>query len=173
MVDFKKGVELSGAGGGAGLRVAIISAKWNLKIIEALVAGCVKSLKSTGVKDADILRIEVPGAYELPGAATQLIESKAVDAVICVGTLIKGETMHFEYICEAVSHGIMDLNLRPEGIPVIFGVLTCLTDLQALSRAGIDPAGKGHNHGLDWGLAAVEMVNNYRKIKKLKPRGKL
>ncbi|KAF9128723.1 hypothetical protein BGW39_004818 [Mortierella sp. 14UC] len=82
---------------------------------------------------------------------------QAFDAVICIGVLIKGSTMHFEYICEAVSQGIMRVGLD-SGVPVIFGVLTCLNEDQALSRAGLDKAGKGHNHGIDWGSGAVEMA---------------
>ncbi|RUS14897.1 6,7-dimethyl-8-ribityllumazine synthase [Endogone sp. FLAS-F59071] len=86
-------------------------------------------------------------------------KSQAFDAVICIGVLIKGSTMHFEYICEAVSRGIMRVGLDT-GVPVIFGVLTCLDDDQALERAGLGRGakGKGHNHGEDWGAAAVEMA---------------
>ena len=87
------------------------------------------------------------------------------NAVIAIGVLIKGSTMHFEYICDAVSHGLMRVTLDT-GVPVIFGVLTCLTEEQALERAGIEVAGragKAHNHGVDWGKAAVEMsVKNKR-----------
>ncbi|KAG0215917.1 hypothetical protein BGX28_007143 [Mortierella sp. GBA30] len=88
---------------------------------------------------------------------TSAASKQAFDAVICIGVLIKGSTMHFEYICEAVSQGIMRVGLD-SGVPVIFGVLTCLNEEQALSRAGMDKAGKGHNHGLDWGSGAVEMA---------------
>lgn len=85
------------------------------------------------------------------------------DAVIAIGCLIKGSTMHFEYICDAVSHGLMKLQMDT-GVPVIFGVLTCLTEDQALERAGVGKgANKGHNHGEDWGLAAVEMASHTRR----------
>jgi 6,7-dimethyl-8-ribityllumazine synthase len=86
------------------------------------------------------------------------------DAVIAIGCLIKGSTMHFEYICDAVSHGLMKLQMD-SGVPVIFGVLTCLTDDQALDRAGIGRglSGKGHNHGEDWGMAAVEMASRCKR----------
>jgi 6,7-dimethyl-8-ribityllumazine synthase len=90
-------------------------------------------------------------------AASGGASKQAFDAVICIGVLIKGSTMHFEYICEAVTQGIMRVGLD-SGLPVIFGVLTCLNEEQALSRAGMDKAGKGHNHGLDWGSGAVEMA---------------
>lgn len=91
---------------------------------------------------------------DLKATAASAASTGAFDAIIAVGVLIKGETMHFEYIADSVSHGLMRVQLDT-GIPVIFGVLTVLTDDQAKSRAGID--GKGHNHGEDWGLAAVEM----------------
>ena len=78
------------------------------------------------------------------------------DAVIAIGALIKGSTMHFEYISDAVSHGLMRVQLET-GCPVVFGLLTLLTEEQGLERAGIDEAGKGHNHGEDWGSAAVEL----------------
>jgi len=79
------------------------------------------------------------------------------DAIIAIGVLIKGSTMHFEYISDAVSHGLMKVQLEKE-VPLIFGVLTLLTEEQGLERAGIDKAGKGHNHGEDWGAAAVELA---------------
>lgn len=107
-----------------------------------------------------------PSATDLLGASTSDLtalsaganSSGPFDAIIAVGVLIKGETMHFEYIADAVSQGLMRVQLDI-GIPVIFGVLTVLDDEQAKSRAGISTsaAGKGHNHGEDWGLAAVEM----------------
>lgn len=89
----------------------------------------------------------------------------AFDAVIAIGVLIKGSTMHFEYICDAVSHGLMRVSLDT-GVPVIFGVLTCLTDEQALERAGIATKGregKEHNHGIDWALAAVEQASKLKR----------
>ncbi|KAL7944761.1 6,7-dimethyl-8-ribityllumazine synthase [Trichoderma barbatum] len=106
-----------------------------------------------------------PSATDLLGASTHDLtalsagdSSGPFDAIIAVGVLIKGETMHFEYIADSVSQGLMRVQLDI-GIPVIFGVLTVLTDEQAKSRAGISTSaeGKGHNHGEDWGLAAVEM----------------
>lgn len=85
------------------------------------------------------------------------------DAVIAIGVLIKGETMHFEYICDSVSHALMKVQLDT-GVPVIFGVLTALSEDQALERAGLGRGiKKGHNHGEDWGLAAVEMGSNVRR----------
>jgi 6,7-dimethyl-8-ribityllumazine synthase len=89
--------------------------------------------------------------------------SQPFDAVIAIGALIKGDTMHFEYISDTVSHGLMRVQLDT-GVPVIFGVLTVLTQDQALVRAGLAiGTDKGHNHGEDWGLAAVEMAINSRR----------
>jgi len=95
------------------------------------------------------------------GVAT--MPSQPFDAVIAIGVLIKGATMHFEYICESVSHALMKIQVDT-GVPVIFGVLTALTDDQALERAGLGRGeSKGHNHGEDWGLAAVEMGSHVRR----------
>jgi 6,7-dimethyl-8-ribityllumazine synthase len=120
------------------------------------VTGCMQSLKSVNV--SNITTHAVPGAYELPFAAQKLIKSGKYDVCVCIGVLIKGSTMHFEYIADAVSNGIMRVGLD-SGVPVIFGLLTCLNELQALERSGLAPApAKSHNHGLDWGLSAVEMA---------------
>lgn len=106
---------------------------------------------SAGAPSAtDLLGSSTTDLTSLPSGAA----SGALDAIIAIGVLIKGETMHFEYISDAVSHGLMRVGLDT-GVPVIFGVLTVLNDEQAKARAGVD--GKGHNHGEDWGLAAVEM----------------
>ncbi|KAJ7685614.1 6,7-dimethyl-8-ribityllumazine synthase [Mycena polygramma] len=185
---------------GSTLRVAIVHARWNAKVIDALVAGAVAKLKERGVKDSNIIVQSVPGSFELPLACSRVIAGAHVqaasnvtdllgglsfgggnsragtpapagvvtmpnepfDAVIAVGVLIKGSTMHFEYICDAVSHALMKVQLD-SGVPVIFGVLTALTDEQALDRAGLTPT--GHNHGEDWGLAAVEMGSHVRRWK--------
>ncbi|KAI0707769.1 dimethylribityllumazine synthase [Earliella scabrosa] len=98
-----------------------------------------------------------------PAPAVTSMPHQPFDAVIAIGVLIKGSTMHFEYICESVSHALMRVQLDT-GVPVIFGVLTALTDDQALERAGIGRGeNKGHNHGEDWALAAVEMASHTRR----------
>ncbi|KAF4992755.1 hypothetical protein FGRMN_6965 [Fusarium graminum] len=170
---------------GSGLRIGIVHARWNSTIIDPLVTGAKEKLLAAGVKESNIVIQSCPGSWELPIAvqrlysasqiqgtstggpsATDLLASSttdlssmpasagAFDAIIAVGVLIKGETMHFEYIAESTCQGLMRVQLDT-GVPVILGVLTVLTDDQAKARAGID--GKGHNHGEDWGLAAVEM----------------
>eukprot|EP00941_MAST-03F_sp_MAST-3F-sp1_P001147 g1147.t1 len=153
---------------GTGMRIGIVCSRWNKTVIDSLVKGCREELQRLKVRTDDIVTVQVPGSYELPMGAKRMIdmhhlEKKPLDAVIAIGCLIKGETMHFEYIAEAVTQGIMKLSLD-SGIPVIFGVLACLTEEQATLRAGIDVGEKkGHNHGIDWGNAAVEMASLYRK----------
>ncbi|TMW62795.1 hypothetical protein Poli38472_005413 [Pythium oligandrum] len=140
---------------GTGLRVAIVHAKWNAEVVNALVTGCKQELLKSGVKEDDIIVLEVSGAYELPYAASRAIASQKIDAVVCIGCLIKGGTMHFEYICEAVTQGIMRVQLDT-GVPVLFGVLTVVTEEQAKERAGLTK--NGHNHGIEWAQTAVEMA---------------
>lgn len=107
---------------------------------------------------------KVPSRTGTPAPVTAVtMPNEPFDAVIAIGVLIKGSTMHFEYICDSVSHALMKIQVDT-GIPVIFGVLTALTDDQALDRAGLGRGeNKGHNHGEDWGLAAVEMGSHCRR----------
>lgn len=140
---------------GKGLRVAVINTRWNEAVVQAMKTGAINIMTSNGVKRADIIELEVPGAYELPFASQSIIASGKVDAVIALGCLVKGETKHFEYICEAVTQGLTRVGLDT-GVPVIFGVLTVLTEEQAAARAGLTP--NGHNHGEDYGYAAIEMA---------------
>ncbi|RKP31621.1 Lumazine synthase [Metschnikowia bicuspidata] len=146
---------------GSKLRVGILHARWHAKIIDSLVAGCIKSLKEFGVQEANIFVESVPGSFELPYGTKLLVEQHKrlgtpLHAVIPIGVLIKGSTMHFEYISDSVAHQLMRLNFEI-GLPVIFGVLTCLTEEQAEARSGLIE-GKMHNHGEDWGAVAVEMA---------------
>ncbi|ORZ37121.1 6,7-dimethyl-8-ribityllumazine synthase [Catenaria anguillulae PL171] len=148
----------------ANRRFLILHTRWNDAIVNALRDGALNTLTGKyGVPRANIDIVTVPGSYELPFATQSLLQQAKAKhspyaAAIPIGVLIKGSTMHFEYICDAVSQGLMKVGLE-ERTPVIFGVLTCLTDEQAHLRAGI-PVGddKGHNHGIDWAAAAVEMA---------------
>lgn len=122
-------------------------------------------MKEFGVKESNIIIESVPGSFELPYGSKLFVDKqkalgKPLDAIIPIGVLIKGSTMHFEYICDATTRQLMKLNFEL-GIPVIFGVLTCLTEEQAFARAGLIP-GKMHNHGEDWGAAAVEMAIKFK-----------
>lgn len=151
---------------GSQLRVGIVHARWNDKVIAALVDGAKSKLAAMGVPESNIFLTTVPGSYELPFGTKVLYDAHKgketeLDAIISIGVLIKGHTMHFEYISDAVSHGLMRTQFDL-GIPVIFGLLTCLTEEQALERAGLvvneEGASHSHNHGEDWGAAAVEMA---------------
>lgn len=136
---------------GSDLRIGIVTARWNAEHTNALLEGCKSALLDSGVKEDNIVVQDVPGAFELLYGAANMID-REVDAVVVIGALIKGETMHFEYIAEAVSQGVMKLNIEST-IPVIFGVLTCLTEEQVRARCKGD-----NNHGDSWGRTAVEMA---------------
>ena len=132
---------------------AIVVAEWNEEITEAMFQGAFDALVKLGVKKSKIIRKIVPGSFELPLAAQWMAAEKKIDAVICLGCVIQGETAHFDYICQAVSHGIMNVNLKSNK-PIAFGVLTTLDKKQALERAG----GKYGNKGEEAALTAVKML---------------
>jgi 6,7-dimethyl-8-ribityllumazine synthase len=135
-------------------RVAIVVAEWNEEITGALFDGAVHALVSNGVKREHIIRKNVPGSFELTLGALLAAEDKKIDAVICLGCVIQGDTPHFDYICQAVAYGITEVNLKTRK-PVIFGVLTTLNKQQALDRAG----GKHGNKGEEAALTAIAMLN--------------
>ena len=137
---------------GSDVRVGIIRTRWNDEDVTRLVDGAKKALKECNVDDDNIFETEVPGSFELPLAAKYLALSGTVDAIICAGVLIKGDTMHFEYICDAASKGIMNVGIQTN-LPVVFGVLTCMNQEQVTARSTGDS-----NHGYDWGKTAVEMA---------------
>lgn len=152
---------------GSQVRVGIIHARWNREIIDALVKGAIDRMLSMGVKEENIVVESVPGSYELPWGTKRFFEiskeQRAFDVIIPIGVLIKGSTMHFEYIADSTTKALMSLQ-KELGIPVIFGLLTCLTEEQALARAGIDKGRSMHNHGEDWGAAAVEMAIKFNPL---------
>ena len=123
-------------------------------MIEAVRSGFKAEVQRLGVSAADIVEIQVGGAYELPFSVKRMIELHNVDVVCPIGCLIKGETAHFEYIAEAVTQGLMRVSLD-SGVPVLFGVLTVFNADQARARAGIGDGSK-HNHGIEWAQTAVE-----------------
>lgn len=135
-------------------RFAIVVAEWNEDITEALYESAVASLVENGVRKKNILRKNVPGSFELSLGAQWAAETKNIDAVICLGCVIQGETPHFDYICQAVAYGITEVGLRTRK-PVIFGVLTTLDKKQAMDRAG----GKFGNKGEEAALTAIKMLN--------------
>jgi len=136
---------------GSRLKIGIVVSRWHDEITSSLLIGCKKALIKSGVKEKNIIVVSVPGSFELPFAAKHLIQTKTVSAVVCMGCLVKGQTSHYKYICQAVTSGIMQLNLQ-SSVPVIFGVLTCKT----ISQARVRSRGK-NNHGYAWGISAVKM----------------
>jgi 6,7-dimethyl-8-ribityllumazine synthase len=132
---------------------AIVVAEWNEEITEPLYQGSYQSLIKAGVKSKNIIRKSVPGSFELPLAAQWMADQKEVDAVICLGCVIQGETAHFDYICQAVAYGIMKVNLKSNK-PVAFGVLTTLNKKQAIERAG----GKHGNKGEEAAFTVIKML---------------
>lgn len=154
MFDTIKGLE-SKPLNGENLKILIVHTRWNTQIVSRLVKGCKETLEALG---ATVTLWDVPGAFELPFACQKLLLTGLYDACIPIGVLIKGSTMHFEYIAEATSHGIMRVGLDTK-LPVVFGVLTCLTETQAMERCGHEDVPKSHNHGIDWAHCAIEMAN--------------
>lgn len=134
-------------------KFAIVVAEWNEEITNALYDGANQALLALGVRQNNIIRKNVPGSFELPLGAQWMADQKEIDAVICLGCIIQGETPHFDYICQAVAHGIMNVNLHSRK-PIAFGVLTTATQKQAMDRAG----GKYGNKGEEAAITAVKML---------------
>lgn len=142
------------------VRVAIVQAEWNGHITDKLTEGCVGKLKEHGIDDDLIEVFHVPGAVELTFAASQIIESGAFDACIVFGCVIRGETPHFDYVCQSVTQGITHLNSECD-IPVIFGVLTVENEQQAEERIG----GIHGHKGEEAAEAALKMAQFASHIK--------
>lgn len=148
---------------GSSFSIGVVVAEWNAEITNALYQACVETLESNGVESANIHTIHVPGAFELPIGAKMLAGNEKVDALICLGCVIKGDTKHDEYISNAVANGIMTLNLV-SGKPIIFGVLTPNDMQQALDRAG----GKHGNKGVEAAMTALKMATLAKSFKSSK-----
>ena len=144
---------------GAGIRVGIIAARFNDHIVVALRDGALRALARVGVADSDIIEIWVPGAFEVPLAALTLAESAKVDAVICLGAVIRGDTAHFDFVAGQAARGIQDSQLTT-GIPIMFGVLTVENEQQAIDRSGPGLDNKGDEAA----LGAIEMVHILRRL---------
>ncbi|MDI6758622.1 MAG: 6,7-dimethyl-8-ribityllumazine synthase [Candidatus Omnitrophota bacterium] len=143
-----------------GKRFAIIASRFNDFVTKELIAGCEDTLIRHGAEGKDLTLIWVPGAFEIPLVSQKLAKSKVYDAIICLGTVIRGATPHFDYIASEVAKGIAKVSLDT-GFPVIFGVITADTIEQAVERAGT----KDGNKGRDAALSAIEMANLIEKIK--------
>ena len=136
-----------------------MSARFNEFIVSKLVSGALDGLKRHDVKEEDIDIAWVPGAFEIPLIADKMAKSKKYDAVICLGTVIRGATSHYDYVCNEVSKGIAQVSLNT-GIPVLFGVVTTENIEQAIERAGT----KAGNKGYDCALSAIEMVQLIKEV---------
>jgi len=143
-----------------GRKFGIIASRFNESITKELIAGCIDTLVRHGVEENDLVVTWVPGAFEIPLIAQKLAKSRTHDAVICLGTIIRGSTPHFDYIASEVAKGIAKVS-QDTGIPVVFGVITADTIEQAIERAG----SKQGNKGRDAALSAIEMANLLIKIK--------
>jgi 6,7-dimethyl-8-ribityllumazine synthase len=141
------------------MKFAIVVARWNAVITDRLLQGALDALHRSGAAKGDIQIVRVPGAWEIPSAARTLAESKAYDAIVTLGCLIRGETAHYEAIYTEVARGIGQ-SQQETGIPHAFGVLTCDTLEQALDRAGV----KAGNKGFEAAIAAIEMASIQRKL---------
>jgi 6,7-dimethyl-8-ribityllumazine synthase len=151
--------ELRGSRTAPGCRFAIVVSRFNEEMTEGLLKGARQALAEASVRDEDVTVVRVPGAFEIPVTALRAAETGRFDAVICIGCLIKGETMHFEYIAGAACQAIADA-AAATGVPMALGVLTTLTEEQAMARAADGPANKGREAA----LAAVEMATLFRQL---------
>lgn len=148
------------------MKIGIVTAEWNKEITGKLYEGACSALKECGVKEENIVHAQVPGSFELPAGARLMANHHAVDAVICLGCIIQGETRHFEFICQAVAQGLTNLSVLLSK-PFVFGVLTTDNHKQAIERAG----GKFGNKGIEAAVTAIKMADLNEKLKKRKPVG--
>ncbi|MCM3690569.1 6,7-dimethyl-8-ribityllumazine synthase [Neobacillus niacini] len=144
---------------GSGLKIGVVVGRFNEFITSKLLSGAQDALKRHGVSEEDVDIAWVPGAFEIPLIAQKMATSKKYDAVITLGTVIRGSTPHFDYVCNEVAKGVSKINLD-SGIPVIFGVLTTDSIEQAIERAGT----KAGNKGWDVAAGAIEMANLIRNM---------
>jgi 6,7-dimethyl-8-ribityllumazine synthase len=137
----------------AGKRFAIVVSRFNSFITERLLDGALQALRQCGAQPDDITIVHVPGAFEIPETARQLAETKRYHAIVCIGCVLRGDTLHYEVIANEVTRGVGQ-SAQETGVPHAFGVLTCDTLEQAIERAGL----KAGNKGFEAGLTAVEMA---------------
>ena len=142
---------------GAGRKIGIVYAEWNSEITYALRDGAIKTLTDNGVEYKDITTISVPGSFELIYGAAQMVKSNQYDAVIAIGCVIRGDTPHFDYICEGVTTGLTELNVKYD-TPVIFGLITTNNLLQAQERSG----GRLGNKGDECAVTALQMIARFK-----------
>jgi 6,7-dimethyl-8-ribityllumazine synthase len=145
--------EIKSLPNGAGKKIGIVVSRWNDSITNALLEGALSTLLAANVNREDIIINEVPGTFELPFGAQRILKAIKLDAVICLGCVIQGETRHFDFICDATANGIMRVSLDNE-LPIIFGVLTTDTMQQAVDRSG----GLHGNKGIEAAATALQLL---------------
>ena len=143
----------------AGLRFAIVLARFNSFITERLLAGCLDALRRSGAAMENVELVKVPGSWEMPIVVRELARQKRFDAIICLGAVIRGDTPHFDYVAGNAASGLAQI-AADSGVPVAFGVLTTNTVEQAVDRAGA----KSGNKGFDAAMTAIEMASLLRKL---------
>ena len=159
------GLHLRGGLDGRGLRIAIVAARFNRFVTSRLVEGAREALISHGIAENDLVVTWVPGSFEAPLVALEMARTGEWDALVCLGAVIRGETAHFDYVAREAARGIASASVET-GVPMSFGILTTYTEAQALERAG----GKSGNKGYDAALAAIEMANLMRLLRRTEDR---
>lgn len=142
-----------------GFRFALVSSRWNDFLTARLVEGALDALERLGANEGSVELFKVPGSFEIPLLARKVAASGKFDAVVCVGTIIRGQTPHFEYIAGEVTKGIAQAGMET-GVPVVYGIVTADTLEQAIDRAGV----KAGNKGFEAAMSAVELVNLYQEV---------
>lgn len=142
-------------------KIGVVTSRFNFEITEKLEAGAIAALKELGLEEENIVAVRVPGAVEIPLACKYLIDDYRVEGVVALGVVIRGDTAHFDYVCQAVERGCNSLMLQT-GKPIGFGILTTENEEQAMARAGGDMGNKGHEAA----EVVIEMLDLKRKIQK-------
>ena len=142
-----------------GFRFALVSSRWNDFLTARLVEGALDALERLGADEGAVEHFRVPGSFEIPLAALKAAQSGRFDAVVCLGTVIRGQTPHFEYVAGEVTKGVAHVGLQT-GVPVLYGIVTADTLEQAIDRAGV----KAGNKGFEAAMSAVEMVNLLKSV---------
>ncbi len=151
----------------AGFRFAIVASRWNDFLTAKLTEGALDALERLGADENLIEIFKVPGSFEIPLTAQKVAQSGRFDAVICIGTVIRGDTPHFDYVAGEATKGISNVAMQT-GIPVLYGIVTADTLEQAINRAGV----KSGNKGFDAAMSAVELVNLYKTMNDEETTGK-
>ncbi len=142
-----------------GFRFAIVASRWNDFLTARLVEGALDAFERLGAAEDAVEVFKVPGSFEIPLLALRVAETKRFDAVVCVGTILRGQTPHFDYIAGEVTKGIAQAAMQT-GVPVLYGIITADTLEQAIDRAGV----KAGNKGFEAAMSAVELVNLYKTV---------